>query len=90
MFSIIIKDFKTHSFSKIAFLRPLLTETKFEMSKSHNVFLFEIQCPAGGIKVAIDVIWTLMFSLKSKKISNDQELIQSDPISCPQNQKGNN
>ena len=27
---------------------------------------------------------------KSKKIINDQELIQSDPISCPQNQKGNN
>ena len=25
-----------------------------------------------------------------KKISNDQELIQSDPTSCPQNQKGNN
>ena len=29
-------------------------------------------------------------SLQCKKISNDQELIQSDPISCPQNQKGNN
>ena len=28
--------------------------------------------------------------VKSKKISNDQELIQSDAISCPQNQKGNN
>ena len=28
--------------------------------------------------------------LESKKTSNDQELIQSDPISCPQNQKGNN
>ena len=28
--------------------------------------------------------------LPSKRISNDQELIQSDPISCPQNQKGNN
>ena len=27
---------------------------------------------------------------QNKKISNDQELIQSDPISCPQNQKGNN
>ena len=27
---------------------------------------------------------------QSKKISNNQELIQSDPISCPQNQKGNN
>ena len=27
---------------------------------------------------------------RSKKISNGQELIQSDPTSCPQNQKGNN
>ena len=25
--------------------------------------------------------------LESKKISNDQKLIQSNPISCPQNQK---
>ena len=29
-------------------------------------------------------------SKQSKKISNDQELIQSDPTSCPQNQKRNN
>ena len=29
-------------------------------------------------------------TIQSKKISNDQELIQLDPISCPQNQKGNN
>ena len=28
--------------------------------------------------------------MKSKKISNDQELIQSDPTFCPQNPKGNN
>ena len=28
--------------------------------------------------------------LKSKMISNDQELIQSDPTSCLQNQKGKN
>ena len=28
--------------------------------------------------------------MESKKISNGQELIQSDPISGPQNQKGNN
>ena len=27
---------------------------------------------------------------QSKKISNDQELIQSDPTFCPINQKGNN
>ena len=31
-----------------------------------------------------------ILSTQSKKISNDQELIQSDPTSCPQNQKGNN
>ena len=44
-------------------------------------------------------IWTIFscfhasseYAIKeSKKMSNDQELIQSDPISCPQNQKGNN
>ena len=35
-----------------------------------------------------DIILENLF--QSKKISNDQELIQSDPISCPQNQKGNN
>ena len=29
-------------------------------------------------------------TIESKKTSNDQELIQSDPISGPQNQKGNN
>ena len=29
-------------------------------------------------------------NMQSKKISNDQELIQSDPTPCPQNQKGNN
>ena len=32
--------------------------------------------------------WTM--AMQSKKISNDQELIQSDPTSCPQNQKENN
>ena len=35
-------------------------------------------------------VYRCMFTVKSKKMSNDQELIQSDPISCPQNQKGNN
>ena len=28
--------------------------------------------------------------VESKKISNDQVQRQSDPISCPQNEKGNN
>ena len=35
-------------------------------------------------------MFNAIFSMESKKISNDQELIQSDLISCPQNQKGNN
>ena len=34
--------------------------------------------------------YSTMPDVISKKISNDQELIQSDPTSCPQNQKGNN
>ena len=32
----------------------------------------------------------IFYFLQGKKISNDQELIQSDPTSCPKNQKGNN
>ena len=39
-------------------------------------------------KTHLEFIMRYLF--QSKKISNDQELIQSDPISCPQNQKGNN
>ena len=41
-------------------------------------------------KVFISALDKIAMDVKSKKISNDQELIQSDPISCPQNQKGNN
>ena len=42
-----------------------------------------------------DFVWTshglpVRTAFQSKKISNDQELIQSDPTPCPQNQKGNN
>ena len=35
-------------------------------------------------------LFPVIFRKESRKISNDQELIQSDPISCPQNQKRNN
>ena len=47
---------------------------KFNSVISNNI----VGCPA------------IMFITESKKISNDQEVIQSDPTSCPQNQKGNN
>ena len=35
-------------------------------------------------------VWYVCLNGQSKMISNDQELIQSDPTSYPQNQKGNN
>ena len=35
-----------------------------------------------------DYLMYIQNTLGSKKISNDLELIQSDPTSCPQNQKG--
>ena len=43
-----------------------------------------------GYDLTITVLKMHDFRMKSKKISNDQELIQSDPTFCPQNQKGNN
>ena len=52
--------------------------------------------PLDGINICqmtVYAFWQVhvyIFYIQSKKISNDQELIQSDPISCPQNQKGNN
>ena len=38
----------------------------------------------------INVYGADMVKQESKHNGNDQELIQSDPTSCPQNQKGNN
>ena len=54
-------------------------------------FMFTLDIPF-GLKDAeiIEKFNSTSRYLRSKKISNDQELIQSDPISCPQNQKGNN
>ena len=43
-----------------------------------------------GLNYSVKVFSAPGRIIKSKKISNDQELIQSDSISCPQNQKGNN
>ena len=42
------------------------------------------------IQVVSNTTVEKMCTMESKKVSNDQELIQSDPISCPENQKGNN
>ena len=41
-------------------------------------------------KYTLQIIALFLNWKQSKKISNDQELIQSDPTSCHQIQKGNN
>ena len=45
-------------------------------------------CTLDPIYTGLVTTVQVLHLLESKKISNDQELIQSDPISCPQNQKG--
>ena len=58
---------------------------KMQLRKwSHSNMNEAYQSVRGG-KMSINAV-----ANKVKRISNDQELIQSDPISCPQNQKGNN
>ena len=52
------------------------------ISQTHSDISFKLS----GFYILTDCYKTI----ESKKISNDQELIQSDPTSCPQNQKGNN
>ena len=54
----------------------------FKPSKGTNLFILIIL--AGDIEINPGP------RFQCKKISNDQELIQSDPTSCPINQKGNN
>ena len=55
------------------------TDVDFFSLESMTEFLNSKQC-----LVNVDSV------MQSKKISNDQELIQSDPTSCPKNQKENN
>ena len=56
------------------------------------LLLIFLQCEKEeGLRIRIHISdWSVHGDTKhSKKISNDQELIQSDPTSCPQNQKRN-
>ena len=62
--------------------------------KRHCTHTINVDVPVERLddNTDFDVLNTfnLLTFLKSKKISNDQELIQSAPTSCPQKQKGNN
>ena len=56
----------------------------------------QMVCDKGIIYLLKLIAWkdssigTNIANVQGKMISNDQELMQSDPTSCPQNQRGNN
>ena len=80
-FEMLIKRSFLHYFSSIFSFIASLTCIDFGIS-------FRLQVSGRGNQQ--QPIIQQSHSEQGKKISNDQELIQSDPISCPQNQKGNN
>ena len=64
-----------------------------EKTKKHFTPVFKLSATSIRLSTILMHIFSKsckMTCFQNKKISNDQELIQSDPISCPQNQKGNN
>ena len=69
-----------------AFNQTLFAGSKGQYGPQSKTQISEEEYVNDNEKSNVDVPW----KKKSKKISNDQELIQSDPISCPQNQTGNN
>ena len=76
--------FAAHEKDREIELAKIAADERLEMreSKASRSRLREIgNCSA--------LSWKLIEN-RSKMISNDQELIQSDPTSCPQNQKGKN
>ena len=78
---IIWRDKNSSITSKVKLMRTLIFSTFLYACESWTL--------TAELKRRIQALETRRYK-KSKKISNDQELIQSDPISCPQNQKGNN
>ena len=86
-------------FQKLSSYNLKLKPSKCEFFKTRVTYLGHIVSEIGIEtdleKISVVTSWpvtkTKTKTIKqSKKISNDQELIQSDPTSCPQNQKGNN
>ena len=79
--------------SLLRILLSLLSLLRVRCPSIFSSIVIELSVPRDNFSsIAIELTFVILgygFK-KSKKISNDQELIQSDPISCPQNQKGNN
>ena len=96
---LIVKFFRKKSASKDTKL--MLGNIRVQKRASRDTNVRQYSCSKKCFEGHKDTMFFLCCSVRpfsrhfrtgkqSKKISNDQELIQSDPISCPQNQKGNN
>ena len=99
----LLKNFERRFRKKFRYSRPERSETFIQFSSRLCSYLnkwltmakvdksFEAVCDFMARDQFLEACNRELFvHLKSKKISNDQELIQSDPTSCPINQKGNN
>ena len=73
-----IESMMTKNESVVTKIESVVTKTESVHTKIDSVMTKTESMPMRKINV----------NGQSKKISNDQELIQSDPISCPQNKKG--
>ena len=84
----VIMTFQTHLKNS---RKPIQPRIRFDLEKLNDpTVVSTFQATIDGIFAPLATLVDEDADLESKKISNDQELIQSDPISCPQNQKGNN
>ena len=84
-----------------ALFLPLRHQTLEPATRAHSLMasrgvwqVFTQLCTELFLKILTSTVFTVtglrltttLYIVQSKTISNDQELIQSDPISCPQNQ----
>ena len=66
-----------------------MRRTNFKVQKGHMESINKFH-QRSSLRERERIIMYGNYPGQCKKISNDQELIQSDPTSYPQNQKGNN
>ena len=95
--SVYIKDYQTlfqawkrRSYTYCHLSRSTTKPTKWPVRPAKTQISTRTVCSEPSPSAWRIFVFLTIPGAQSKKISNDQELIQSDPISCPQNQKGNN
>ena len=79
----VVPVFKKNKRSDVSNYRPISV-----LSVVSKILKKAVYVQLEGHLVNNNLFYEFQSGFWSKTISNDQELIQSDPISCPQNQKG--